>query len=179
MNEHPDILDLELFRTGEAAEDVGEHVLRCPQCQAELDRLSELSTQLAPADVPVADIAPAVDEAVLAVIGRRTSPRLRLILTVTRWLAPAAAALLVLGGIAVLWWNGPKGTAPGASAYAACDLNRDGSVDILDALAMARGLKAGATSPAWDVNRDGRVDSADVDAVARRAVAIEQEEVEG
>ena len=54
------------------------------------------------------------------------------------------------------------------------DFNRDGRVDIRDALAMARRLRTGGLPPGeWDLSGDGIVDRADVDRIARAVVAVE------
>lgn len=73
----------------------------------------------------------------------------------------------------------PAVVAPGVPARRSdpFDLNADGSVDILDALAIARALKAKATlgtpiDARFDVNGDGVIDRADTDAVAARAVKL-------
>jgi hypothetical protein len=53
------------------------------------------------------------------------------------------------------------------------DLNHDGQVDILDAFALARELKAGGhPNPGWDINGDGVVDDRDVATLAARAVNL-------
>ena len=53
------------------------------------------------------------------------------------------------------------------------DIDLSGRVDILDAFALARHLKAGAPTRAeWDINQDGSINQADVDAVAMTAVQL-------
>ena len=57
------------------------------------------------------------------------------------------------------------------------DLNGDGSVDILDALAIAKALKARAATGAapearFDVDGNGLIEQADVDALAMRIVKL-------
>ena len=115
----------------------------------------------------------AVDEAILRAAERhlRTPERmqpgwLRLVLP---WAATAAAAVLLLVVVPHLR------SKPGAnSSLAQADLNRDGRVDILDAFALARQLKSGATpSLQFDVNGDGKVDERDVATLAARAVRLE------
>jgi hypothetical protein len=62
-----------------------------------------------------------------------------------------------------------------APRFAHEDINHDGQVDILDAFALARQLKAGATpNPQLDLNGDGVVDERDLAAVAARAVSLEK-----
>lgn len=72
--------------------------------------------------------------------------------------------------------------AAGASAPASraeADLNGDGKVDILDALALARAIRAGTAIPALDdrlalvdLDSNGRLDQRDVDAIAMLAVSL-------
>lgn len=50
------------------------------------------------------------------------------------------------------------------------DLNRDGVIDVVDALLMAERIGAGKGR---DLNRDGRVDAQDAAAIAARAVRLE------
>ncbi len=52
------------------------------------------------------------------------------------------------------------------------DLNRDGSVDMRDALALAQRVQRSVVQPGDDQNADGVVDSRDVDVVAMLAVSI-------
>jgi len=56
------------------------------------------------------------------------------------------------------------------------DIDRSGTIDILDALALARHIgQGGRLGPRWDVSRDGVVDQTDVDAVAIAAVGITEQ----
>jgi hypothetical protein len=102
-----------------------------------------------------------------------------------RWgvrIAGAAAAAAVLGiGVwrAMLPTTVPTNVAlspPSAATVAAAsladDVNGDGVVDVLDAFAIARGVRDRQTRPEWDINRDGRVDAQDADALARLAVSV-------
>lgn len=55
------------------------------------------------------------------------------------------------------------------------DVNRDGVVDVVDALALAeRVASGGRTSRTWDLNRDGRVDAADSNEIMARVVDLER-----
>jgi hypothetical protein len=79
----------------------------------------------------------------------------------TPWLAAAAA--LMIASIVILT------PAPKARE----DVNRDGRVDIRDALVLARKISDGkAQGLVWDFNHDGRVDQADVAAIAALAVKL-------
>ena len=88
-------------------------------------------------------------------------------------------------------WNLVFRWAAGISAAAACvwivtsltqpmhlargDINRDGKVDILDALALSRAIQTGARLPLEaDLNDDGKIDDADVALICARAVRLAQ-----
>lgn len=85
---------------------------------------------------------------------------------IARWTAPAAI-LLIASALALLRY-GP------ATNHPLADLNRDGQVDILDALALAQQIERGARIDRdLDLNGDGQIDRRDADALAMRAVRIE------
>lgn len=107
---------------------------------------------------------PAIDQAIMNrarahLAGRK---RFRLLLRV----GGAAAAAVVLS---VVLWNRPS--APQVATRIE-DINRDGVVDIRDAMALQRSLNAGPIK-SNDVNRDGVTDRRDVDAVAMIAVRMQ------
>jgi hypothetical protein len=54
------------------------------------------------------------------------------------------------------------------------DINRDGQVDIIDAMALAKVLENPGANPAYDQNGDGRLNEADVRAVALVAVRVDR-----
>lgn len=126
---------------------------------------------------PLLFIPPTVDEANVRAaqrhLARRKEPRRRWF-HFARWAAAAAALALLLAVIPQIFRN--PGLAPtDSSGFAREDVNHDGQVDILDAFALARQLKAGATpSPQLDINGDGVVDERDVAALAARAVSLEK-----
>ncbi|MBN1123820.1 MAG: hypothetical protein JXA82_02355 [Sedimentisphaerales bacterium] len=92
--------------------------------------------------------------------------------------AAAVAAILIIGF--TLTHTEPPHT-PTMSvmlASVAQDIDRNGRVDIRDALKLARRIEtAEPIRPEWDLNHDGAVDQADVDAVAYAAVRLKQEGV--
>jgi hypothetical protein len=89
-----------------------------------------------------------------------------------RWAAMAAAVALALG-IAYIASRPAAKSSP--TAWAAEDINHDGRVDILDALALARQIEAGpATAAQLDLNHDGAVNRQDVELVAACAVRLEE-----
>jgi anti-sigma factor RsiW len=172
---HPDDLDLELARTGEAAAEVSAHVAGCGECRERAGMLTLLAAELSRAE-PVE--IPELVEARILRQARRSAARLRS--GRSRWIALAAAAALLL---AVTWLlrmppAGPSSPTDGATQVQSADINGDGKLDILDAYVLARRIESDAGSEAaWDIDDDGRVDRADVDALARIAVRIEAEVV--
>ncbi len=122
------------------------------------------------------------DQAILARTRRQSVGRRRKRLLV-RWAVPPAAAA------AVIMWvvfnpfvtpdvddsphfeaSGPLATRQPADHR---DIDGNGRVDILDALALARSIKDNhvAQQP-WDFNGDGLIDRKDVDTVAQSAVRL-------
>ena len=59
------------------------------------------------------------------------------------------------------------------------DVETKGAVDIVDALKLARRIRAGRTDRAHDdINHDGSVDQHDVDAIAMAAVKLPEARVQ-
>jgi hypothetical protein len=85
---HPDTGELLALRDGAAAPEVAAHVLGCPLCAAELERLDAVRRSLAalPEERPASDVWPAVRAAVLQ--SRQTRRLVR-----AGWVAAAAAAV--------------------------------------------------------------------------------------
>lgn len=84
------------------------------------------------------------------------------------WLAAAASFAIGAWVSQTLLHHKPGGPA----SLAREDINGDGRVDILDALALSRQIDRG-TAGRFDLNGDGRVDQQDVQAVAAHAVSLE------
>ena len=101
-----------------------------------------------------------VDSAILAAAARNLAKRRS---RSWQWIS-AAAALIVAG-----WLAWPQfGT-----QIAREDVNRDGRVDILDALVLSRRISSGgAQGTQWDLNHDGVIDERDVELIAKRAVRL-------
>ncbi len=127
-------------------------------------------------------IPPATDEAILTHTQRRSIGRRRKHLLL-RWAVPPAAAA------AVIMWvvfnpfvtpdldDSPRFESSGTLATRQLadhrDIDGNGRVDILDALALARSIKDNrATEQMWDFNGDGLIDRKDVDTVAQSAVRL-------
>ena len=81
------------------------------------------------------------------------------------WFALGTATALIAAMIFLL----PRMKTP---VLAREDINRDGQVDILDAMALAKSLNGAAVT--FDQNGDGKVDDVDVNAVALAAVRMDR-----
>ncbi len=177
-NPHPDLLELELLRTNEAAEGVEEHVAQCRQCQEVLAQLGAFSGELDLGRVPCAST-PETDKEVLGFIDERSAliSTARRRLLVWQRVAWAAAAVVIIG-LGMFWYYAPTGMLDDARplppvAARRRDINRDGQVDIVDAMLLARKLEDHEAIPGdWDFNGDGNVDGGDVDALAQEIVAL-------
>lgn len=129
-----------------------------------------LNDALARAYTP-APVPPAIDRAVME--GARAhfaGARRRRVLWLTAGPLAAAAGL----ALAVFMWPAARGPGAGSGGLAKSalptDLNRDGVLDMLDALVLARRVESGGGQ---DVNADGVTDRRDVDALAQRAVRLD------
>jgi hypothetical protein len=120
-------------------------------------------------------VPPTLDEAILKEARRHfegepqrkaTAPRLYFY---WRWLLGGALAVLAL----CLILFAPFARKTGAVA-AREDINGDGRVDILDALALAKAVEGKNNNERFDQNGDRRVDDSDVRAVALAAVRLDR-----
>ena len=144
------------------------------QDQFELDVPGALGEALRGAYRARMEIPARVDDAVIAAARGKFDRRRRLKL-LARW---GAAASTVAAAVLVVIWVGsrrdPNVPVPVAKVVKG-DVDGSGRVDIVDAMMLARHLKAGdATEAAWDANGDAKVDQRDVDAVAAAAVSLKQ-----
>lgn len=173
MGEHPGDLDLEFLRTGEADARTIEHVSSCVQCRERVDFFAALATNQR-LDLGSIDVPQETENAILALAHRQAfrvrerSRRPRLIRLIGSAAAAAALALILLK-LPQTDVKHPS-TSP---AELQEDVNRDGVVDILDALALAQRMEQLGGNARWDLNGDNRVDSGDVDWIARAAVQLD------
>lgn len=142
-----------------------------PNLEAPQGLMNDLKTLYGPQSA----IPPAVDEAVLA-RARREMVRRRRRRLALRWARPPAAAAAL-----ILWFvASPFSTpdvAPRSMEVAAQDIDGNGRLDILDALALARNIQTDRTADQpWDFNGDGVIDRHDVDTVAQSAVSLDKGE---
>ena len=186
---HLDLLQLDALRAGEAVDPIdATHAAGCPRCQAALTDLAALAGDLKALHAPALGAVHRRDASVLwlartqaAGVRRRRGWRQRLVQPVT-W-AAAAVALLALAS-AVFFAHRPVPQAvstlarvapvpPGAPAAsidaASADVDGDGRVTVLDALALARARDTRGTG--LDANRDTAADDK-VNAVLALAVSL-------
>lgn len=171
---HPDDLELDAERSGDARPEVSAHVASCAPCQQRLDLLRDLAQGLS--ERPAAIEVPEARELEILADAERASARARRRRTVRLAAIPtiaAAAALLLVVLLAQRSSSPTSSEAPRATAPLAGDVNRDHEVDILDAFVLARTIESGgATQPDWDFNHDQAIDALDVDCIARLAVSL-------
>jgi len=125
------------------------------------------------------DVPPRVDDAILAAAHEKFDRRRKLKLLV-RWGAVSTAAAAAI--VAVVWLlpvrtptpNHQLATKPPQTIKG--DIDASGQLDIVDAMTLARHLRAGdSPNPAWDANADAKVDQRDVDTLAAAAVNLKQQ----
>jgi hypothetical protein len=119
------------------------------------------------------DVPTEIDTAVLTASRERFGRRRRMKL-MARWGTGLAAGLAAM--IVIIVNVSRPGPAPTPTAILARgDVNADGQVNMVDALALAKRVAANtASDQAWDVNRDGNIDTRDVDAIAAASVNLKQ-----
>lgn len=171
---HPDLVELDAARTGEAGPETAQHVLECPDCRASLDSLKSLPSRLESLDEPTVEVPEAVDRAILDMAAlKMRRPKL------PAWLPLSAAAGLILAlGLGLLLGPSLFQTPDSKKGMAGRtkDIDQSGKVDILDAYYLSSKIKAGGPlDPEWDVDHDGDVDDEDVDAIAQDSVSLEGE----
>jgi hypothetical protein len=147
----------------------------------------ELQQQLQALYDPGLSAPAAMDQAILAEARARAAAirRRRMLIRAGAWGSLAAAAGLALAVIilspsprpSAAPAPGPIAAVPRPTIAPAKDINGDGVVDILDALALAHIVEGRTTrqpAPAWDFTGDGIVDRRDAEAIAAAAVHLEE-----
>jgi hypothetical protein len=115
-------------------------------------------------------VPPAIDDAILNAARQHLQPKTQVWLHWPRFLLASAAVVIVIGF--GFWIAQPHKI---ASDKIVGDVNGDGRVDILDAFALARCVKASPSAcSSFDMNSDGVIDQRDVDLLAARAVRLEK-----
>jgi len=178
--QHPDLSELDAFRTGEAAESTSLHVQSCERCKGIVESLSMTAEMFSPPEMVIPEQA---DIAVMAIIRERAAatkrPRDRILVYICRG-AIAAAAMVVLGlGLWLYPGLNQSGEKPAVApvektAIHEADIDGDGRVDVVDAYLLACKVKSGSQAKRWDLNHDGSVDDRDVEVIAKLAVAVSE-----
>ena len=186
MNEHPTDLDLDLFRTGEADDEVRRHVETCAACRAKVAFFARTAADLGKAPAPI-PVPPERETAILSMARERAaevrrkstvdsrqstapargakraegsrSARRRTLRRVVPW-AAAASLTLVVGG--TIWLN--RTSEPESPAPIMATAPK--AVRPPSPPAAPRVARVVAAGPS-DVNSDGRVDIVDAFLMAR------------
>lgn len=188
--DHPNLAELDACRTGEAGAEARSHVQGCERCRRVAEELGELAGEIGAAlrgagvDIP-ADVdsrlramARARAAAVRSADRKRARPRRTIYFSWPGWVAAAAMVLIAVGVTMSVRRREARTVASRLTDAAAdttdtMDIDRDGTIDIVDAYLMSRRLGTRAEAPpSWDFDRDGAVGEADVKAVAMQAVAL-------
>lgn len=178
---HPDLLALELARTGEANRATIEHVKRCAECQAAVAELQAARDMLAGAVGKMPEIPASVDQNIRAVIHERGAEIRRAGFGARRLAGWGAAAAVLLALVVLPLLIGLTYTSPAREVrdelkpVDACDIDQNGAIDILDAYTLAVMIREGRADARFDLNKDGVVNNDDVDFIAKRAVRIKRE----
>ena len=178
--EHPDIVDLELYRTGEAKFELSEHIESCLDCQAEIEFLNGLSSDMS-GENQNPDFSQ-LDQNIEADIKDIKLPK-RMDSKGVLLLVIKIAALVCLvfyfvqlhhsvddekQGLAV-----EGGASPGDEKLMLGDINADGIVDVIDNYLFAKRLQdEDDIAEHMDVNQDGHVDIIDLEALSNQIVAL-------
>ena len=119
-------------------------------------------------------IPPDVDERILKAAGERFQrPGFNKISRFPRWgsWAAVAAAVAIIMLLVRPFTPTSKWEAPPAAAYHESDINQDGAVDVIDALALAQA--SSKNSPGLDLNRDGTFDERDTTELLNSLVRLD------
>ncbi len=177
MEPHPDILRLDPLQADTFPSGLQTHLGGCADCRRDWEIVREIAEALRPGPADTRKIPAAVEDAISRAVTEavgRARARRRPILPRP---ALAAAAAVVLAAALVhhsSTRNDAPQTTPRQAVRRASDIDRNGTVDILDAYAIARGIGSGGAEASWDVNRDGAVDGTDAEQVAREAVSLKE-----
>lgn len=156
---------------------VAEHLATCESCAAHLAVQRALAAELG-APPPSLAVPPAQDAALRAAArGRAAEIAVAVAPSRSRWawMAAAGAAVAVAAALLLLFGRGgsPDSTTPRiAVAPIHGDINRDGQLDVIDALVLARQLDSARPNPDNDVNGDGSVDHSDVEWISAAVVSV-------
>jgi hypothetical protein len=160
---HPDLLQLDAFRAGEADAGVSEHVASCSRCRDIVEGMSEQASALREAHETVSQPPGDLEERILAAALGVAAAALILVLNFLVHTPPADKTASVLAPEAVTR-TGDESATPTRPAG---DVNGDGVFDGDDVIELERRVLAGGEGlEAWNLNGDGITDEFDVDVLA-------------
>jgi hypothetical protein len=175
MSKHLTEIQLEMARTGEGDAAEKAHLEQCAACQERLDFLNALAANLKES-TPAMEIPRDRDAAIVAMIRHRArgiaeskqTDRARSSLhRALRWAVPIAAAASL--ALLVAWPHLSRDASVQPTAFQVAagpdDINGDGTVDILDAFALARSMKSSRAAT--------KRSEADIERIAMIAVALD------
>ncbi len=148
---------------------------------------SDFSADLKGLLQPPNSVPQAIDKKIIAMAQAKFSKKPHY--KILRWLAPLAAAAVIIVAVSLnmpkqvskkavtenkaITLQTPMAKLPDRSvAISGEDIDKDGSVDILDAMKLDMKIKNADAGPEYDFNKDGVVNKKDVDMVAFYAVRI-------
>ena len=120
---------------------------------------------------PTNSVPQAVDKKIIVIAQARFSRKNHF--QFLRWLAPlAAAAAIILVVMLYTPQDSSRKVIVAQKELTKEDIDRSGTVDILDAMKLDMQIKNAAAGPEYDFNKDGLINKKDVDTVAYVAVRI-------
>ncbi|MCJ8329822.1 MAG: hypothetical protein HRT89_24685 [Lentisphaeria bacterium] len=164
-DKHASIDELEAYRKGEADLHIKSHVEACEHCTAELEFLESVADELS-FDLKFDAIPAEKNEEILTMIAIQSNEintRYRS-KNKYKYLLAAAAAVIFITFVSL--WSPGVGTIshknPVVVKQDPMDLNKDQSVNIVDAYLMAMKLESGNTADLKDLNNDKQIDQGDL-----------------
>jgi hypothetical protein len=139
------------------------------------DERSEFSTALKSLYAREIECSRLVDQAVRASIHDHFAiPAKRKFVGRRSWSLAAGIAAAVSVAAWLSWPGRPvrQPSSPVFAHQAPSDIDRNGTINVLDAFALARSLRDSSSTLSADINQDGRTDQGDVDAIANQAVSL-------
>ncbi len=190
-NENPWLAEIEVYRTNEENQGIGENARSNPLYAVALEELNAIAESFRQSRPDPDEISKDADAAILTLIHgkskeiRRQKKTIHLFRRALRPGRAAALAALIIGVISLnLYLQMGRHSAPiptqrvlPQTAQILIDIDKNGSVDIVDAYLMAQKVKSGHPIPGdWDLNNDGGIDERDIRLVAQTAVALGMED---
>ena len=191
---HPDIAELDAFRTGEAQVGTGKHLKSCKQCQKHYNELLGLNSSLKEIkfDKKLSGINKN-NENILSFIKQR-SDKIKKSRSQKRYIpqfvyaGSTVLAIFIVVSATSLFMQTPVKQKRSVPVYISkeavmtkslkSDFDQNGVVDIIDAFKMFHSLDSQVKlSLKWDINNDGSVDKLDVNIIALKAVELNGEGV--